>query len=133
MFWNDKRDIAVFRGSATNPMRDDIAYFVNYNNLSGFDVKLFQNGHSPKCKQIQSSSSSLTYTKYDCYTTQPMSIHDEMEYKYQIVIDGYGVRDAYSRQIRYNSVILKQRSKLISQSYQSANCLNCNYCGCFTS
>eukprot|EP01084_Bolivina_argentea_P049998 91937_1 len=97
--WIEKRNMAVFRGSPTNTNRQNIADAVNANNNTQFDVKLFQDS--------QDKIGNSWMDKNDS-----MSVKDEMEYKYQIIIDGLGVRDAFARQIRYKSVMLKQESNL---------------------
>eukprot|EP01083_Nonionella_stella_P093336 261557_1 len=99
--FKDKTNAAVFRGAPTNILRDRIAYSINKEKdiYDRFDVKLLNKMPGRQCGN-----------KYNCLAKQRMSIEEEMKYKYQIVIDGLGVRDALSRQIRYQSVILKQQS-----------------------
>ncbi len=95
--WIEKKDVAVFRGSDTNRERKDITRAAYANNNTKFDVKLID----------KDKTNNIWISKDDS-----MSVKDEMEYKYQIIIDGLEVRDAFARQIRYKSVMLKQKSNL---------------------
>eukprot|EP01084_Bolivina_argentea_P267022 453136_1 len=118
--WKNKKNKAVFRGSPFLFERDKLAYFINYNlnndTSQYFDVKLMDSpihrkNHAQPSKPFCANYGDKNTSK--CWTSNSdmLSWTDELKYKYVIVMDGLGVRDAFSRQIQYNSVILKKNSR----------------------
>eukprot|EP01083_Nonionella_stella_P066318 174535_1 len=112
--FEQKKDVAVFRGHALNDIRETIAIKVNniINGTKYFDVKINPGRHT-LCERNRH----LHCLSTDSSSGRRMSVETEMKYKYQIIMDGFGVRDAFPRQIRYKSVMLKQRSLLTEYWY----------------
>eukprot|EP00484_Ammonia_sp_Unknown_P024560 CAMPEP_0197028844 /NCGR_PEP_ID=MMETSP1384-20130603/8434_1 /TAXON_ID=29189 /ORGANISM="Ammonia sp." /LENGTH=594 /DNA_ID=CAMNT_0042457905 /DNA_START=360 /DNA_END=2141 /DNA_ORIENTATION=- len=110
--WQDKRDIVFFAGGPTNEMRDAVAYAVNKDaNHTDFFVKIVADHHCNKpCKLCNT-------LRGRCYIDQKIPSEEETKYKYLLVIDGYAVRDAFSRQMNEETVLLKQNSNYVEFWY----------------
>eukprot|EP01084_Bolivina_argentea_P051829 95306_1 len=117
-----KKNVAVFRGSPLNlrgeRLRDRVVYYIN-NEINEkyskyFDVKFVHHktneAKAKKCGKFNISNSYNFGNKCWLPHNNSMTYKEESEYKYIIVMDGLGVRDAFSRQILYNSILLKQQS-----------------------
>ena len=116
--WKNKTNSAVFRGSpffGLNGMRDRVVFHVN-NNLSRneseyFDAKLvnYPNSRQAKTPRFCGDGKEM---KHDCWVRKEdvMTYEDELKYRYHIIIDGLTTRDAFARQMYYDTVMLKENT-----------------------